>query len=84
MYNVKKIAFNERIDVMPGGKITKAGTQASTIAAAEVTTDLTGVDTGTEMTAAQAEQIETDLTVMAAKLNATLAALKGVGILADS
>jgi hypothetical protein len=84
MYNVKKIANNERIDVMSGGKITAEGTQASTVAALTITADLTGVDTGTDMTAAQAAALEVDLEAMAAKLNAALVALKGVGILADS
>lgn len=67
-----------------GGKITAAGTQASAIADLSVTTDLTGVDTGTDMTAAQAAQIEADLAAIETKLNAVIAALEGVGILASS
>ena len=72
------------IEIKEGGKITSEGTQASTIADLTITTDLTGVDSGTDMTAAQAAQIETDLAEIATKLNATLAALEGVGILASS
>lgn len=67
-----------------GGKITNDGTQASNIADMSVTTDLAGVDTGTDMTAAQAAQIEADLAAIETKLNALIAALEGVGILASS
>ncbi len=78
-----------------GGKITNAGTQASHIAdpaaAAALTTDLTGVDTGTDMTAAQAAQIVADLAALKtaidannAAIDAILAALEGVGIAASS
>jgi len=70
--------------VAEGGKITDDGTQASHIEDLAVTTDLTGVDTATDMTAAQAAQIEADLAATQAKLNAILAALEGVGILAAS
>lgn len=77
------------------GTITNDGTQASHIAdptaAAALTTDLTGVDTGTDMTAAQAAQIEADLTALKAGVDANnaaidsiLAALEGVGITASS
>jgi len=58
--------------------------QGSTIADLTITTDLTGVDTGTDMTAAQAGQIETDLAAIATKLNAVLAALEDCGVLASS
>ena len=74
----------DELAVASGGKITNDGTQASHIADFTVTTDLTGVDTGTDMTAAQAGAIETDLAAVATKLNAILAALEGVGILASS
>lgn len=60
------------------------GNQAATIADFTVTTDLTGVDTGTDMTAAQAAQIEADLASIATKLNAVLAALEGHGLVADA
>jgi len=70
--------------VVDGGKITSSGTQASHIADLAITTDLTGVDTGTDMTAAQATQIEADLAAVETKLNAILAALEGVGITASS
>lgn len=73
----------EEMVVEAGGKITAAGTQAGNIADLEITTDLTGVDTGTDMTAAQAGQIEADLAGIATKLNAVLAALEGVGITAS-
>lgn len=67
-----------------GGKVTADGTQASHIDDLLITTDLTGVDTGTDMTAAQAAQIEADLAAIETKLNAILAALEGVGIIASS
>ncbi len=70
-----------KIDIATGGVITAAGTQAANIADLAITTDLTGVDTGTDMTAAQAAAIEADLASIATKLNAVLAALKGVGII---
>lgn len=73
------------IHVKTGGKIVpNSETQPSHIADLAVTTDLTGVDTGTDMTAAQAGQIETDLAAVATKLNAVLAALEGAGIVASS
>lgn len=74
----------DELVVGSGGKITAAGTQASAIADLSVTTDLTGVDTGTDMTAAQAAQIVADLGNIETKLNAIIAALEGVGILASS
>lgn len=74
----------DELVVAAGGQITKAGTQASNIADMTVTAELTGVDTSTDMTAAQAATIVADLTAAAAKINAILAALEGVGILADS
>ena len=83
-HNIKTIKFNQEIDVQSGGKITDDGTQASHIADLTITTDLTDVDTDTDMTAAQAGQIETDLAAIATKTNAILAALEGVGILATS
>jgi len=57
--------------------------QRTTVADLTITTDLTGVDTGTDMTAAQAGQIETDLAAIATKLNAVLASLEAAGIHAD-
>ena len=49
-----------------------------------VTTDLTGVDTGTDMTAAQAGQIETDLASAATAINAILDVLEAHGLMADA
>jgi len=69
--------------VVNGGKITAAGTQASTIANLAITANLAGIDTGTDMTAAQAAALGVDLAAIATKLNAVLAALEGVGILAS-
>ena len=60
------------------------GDQQSHIADMSVTATLTGVDTGTDMTAAQAATIVADLTSLKTKLNAVLAALETVGILATS
>jgi len=74
----------DELVIEDGGKITEAGTQASTIDDLTITADLTGVADGTDMTATQASAIETDLAAVAAKLNAVLAALEGVGILAKA
>lgn len=60
------------------------GTQAAHIADAAVTATLSGVADGTDMTASQAATIVTDLTTLKTKLNAVLAALEDVGILASS
>ena len=76
------VTLGGSIDV-DGGKITKEGTQANHIADLAITADLTGVDTGTDMTAAQAAALGVDLAAIATKLNAILAALEGVGILAS-
>lgn len=70
-----------KIDIATGGIISAGGTQAANIADLAITTDLTDVDTGTDMTAAQAAAIEADLASIATKLNAVIAALKGVGII---
>ncbi len=67
-----------------GEFVSSSGTQASNIADAAITATLTGVDTNTDMTAAQAATIVADLTALKTKLNAVLAALEGVGVLADS
>ena len=72
------------LNVATGGKITAAGTQANHIADVAITTDLTGVDTGTDMTAAQAATIVADLNSIKTKMNAILAALEDVGILKTS
>lgn len=73
-----------KIDIAAGGVISAEGTQAANIADLAITTDLAGVDTGTDMTAAQAAAIEADLASIATKLNAVIAALKGVGILSTT
>ncbi len=70
-----------KIDIATGGIISAEGTQAANIADLAITTDLTDVDTGTDMTADQAAAIEADLASIATKLNAVIAALKGVGII---
>ena len=72
------------LNVAAGGKISKAGTQADHIADVAITAILTGVDTGTDMTAAQAATIVADLNSIKTKMNAILAALEGVGILKTS
>ena len=72
------------LNVAAGWKISKAGTQADHIADVAVTATLTGVDTGTDMTAAQAATIVADLNSIKTKMNAILAALEGVGILKTS
>lgn len=66
------------------GAVVASGTQQTTVADLTITTDLTGVDTGTDMTAAQAGQIEADLAAIATKLNAVLASLEAFGIHASS
>lgn len=58
--------------------------QQTNVADLSITTDLTGVDTGTDMTAAQAAQIEADLAAIATKLNAVLATLEAFNLHADS
>ena len=77
------VTLGGSIDVY-GGKITKEGTQANHIADLALTADLTGVDTGTDMTAAQAAALEVDLAAIATKTNAILKALEDVGILKSS
>lgn len=72
------------INVATGGKITKEGTQASHIDNLAITADLTGIDTGTPMTAAQAAALGVDLAAIATKTNAILKALEDVGILKSS
>lgn len=54
------------------------------IADFSVTTDLTGVDTGTDMTSTQAGQIETDLASIATAVAAINAALEAWGITKSS
>ena len=75
------VEFGGKIDIAAGGIISAEGTQAANIADLVITTDLTDVDTGTDMTADQAAAIEADLASIATKLNAVIAALKGVGII---
>lgn len=52
----------------------------TTVADVSVTATLTGVDTDTDMTAAQAATIVTDLTALATAVNAILASLEAAGI----
>jgi hypothetical protein len=54
------------------------------IADVTITTDLTGVATGTDMTATQAGQIETDLAAIAVAINAINAAQAAWGITKSS
>ena len=62
-----------------------ASLQAATVdAAAALTATLTGVDTGTDMTAAQAATIVADFLEIHTQLNALIAALKTAGIVASS
>ena len=63
------------IKVVAGGKITNAGTQASTIANAKVDYTTGNLDTEAEIIAAQ--------NASNGKINAIIAALKGVGIIAS-
>lgn len=64
------------IKIESGGKITADGTQASHIADAETNHNLSATYTDTEVEAA--------LNALGQKINAILAALEGVGILASS
>ena len=59
-----------------------APAQGAAITDFTVTTDLTGVDTGTDMTAAQAAQIEADLASIATKINTILDRLQAHGLIA--
>ena len=54
------------------------------VADVTITATLTGVDTGTDMTAAQAATIVTDLTALATAVNAILSNLESAGIHATS
>ena len=56
--------------------------QQAAIADAAVTATLTGVDTGTDMTAAQAGTIVTDLTDHRDQINLIIAALEAHGLIA--
>lgn len=58
--------------------------QQDNVADAAVTATLSGVDTGTDMTAAQAATIVTDLTNHTTKINAILDILEAHGLMADS
>jgi hypothetical protein len=60
------------------------GSQQALVADAAVTATLTGVDTGTDMTAAQAATIVTDLTDHTTKINAILDVLEAHGLMADA
>ena len=54
------------------------------VADVTITTDLTGVDTGTDMTSTQAGQIETDLAAIAVAINAINSDLAAWGITKSS
>lgn len=58
--------------------------QQANVADAAVTATLTGVDTSTDMTAAQAATIVTDLTNHTTKINAILDVLEAHGLMADA
>lgn len=58
------------------------GEQGAAVADTSVTATLTAVDTGTDMTAAQAATIVTDITDLSTQLNALLAALRTHGTIA--
>lgn len=66
----------DELVVESGGKITAAGTQASAVADAETSHALNATFSDTEVEAA--------LDDIGTKLNAIIAALEGVGILASS
>ena len=57
-------------------------TQQTTVEDTAVTATLTGVDTSTDMTAAQAATIVTDLTDLSTQLNLVIAALLAHGLIA--
>lgn len=59
-------------------------TQQALVADAAVTATLTGVDTGTDMTAAQAATIVTDLTNHTTTINSVLDILEAHGLMADA
>ncbi len=67
-----------------GGDPVATGTQQSHVADTAVSADLTGVDTGTDMTAVQAATIITDLTALKTAVNAILTSLEAFGIHATS
>ena len=74
----------DELVVDTGGKITAAGTQASTIENLTITANLAGITASTPMTEEQAAALGVDLTAIATKLNAVLKALEDVGILKSS
>ena len=67
-----------------GGDPVATGTQQAHVADVAVTATLTGVDTGTDMTAAQAATIVADLTALKTAVNAIFASLEAFGIHATS
>ena len=80
----EKLVVNGGEISVDGGIITAAGTQANTIANLTITANLTGINgTDTFMSAEQAAALGADLAAIATKLNAVIAALEGVGILAS-
>jgi len=60
------------------------GNAQTLVADAAVTATLTGVDTGTDMTSAQAATIVTDLTNLKTKINAILDILEAHGLMKAS
>ena len=76
--------INEKGIVADGNSKPLLADQQSLVADAAVTATLTGVDTGTDMTAAQAATIVTDLTDHVAKINAILDILEEHGLMADA
>ena len=75
--------YKETEGIIVNDKVVVSSQQAL-VADSAVTATLTGVDTGTDMTAAQAATIVTDLTDHVAKINAILDVLESHGLMADA
>jgi len=76
--------LNEEGIVADGNSNPLLSTRQANVADAAVTATLTGVDTGTDMTAAQAGTIVTDLTDHTTKINAILDVLEAHGLMVES
>lgn len=68
-------SFLNELATIIGETPTQGSAISDPAAAAALTTDLTGVDTGTDMTAAQAAQIEADLAALKTAIDANNAAI---------
>lgn len=78
------MSVHPKMSLTLGGDPVADGTEQPHVADVTVTADLSGVDTGTDMTAGQASTIIVDLTALKTAVNAILASLEEFGIHAAS